>query len=105
MFCGLAPSGVYRRQSLMALTSASTIDDALAQYNNNLSWEGDVTKAANALEAIRFILVNRPNVIATNNRSINFESLAAEKIKLEDFTARAGSAVNRASFTRGRMLT
>ena len=67
----------------MALTSASTIDDALAQYNNNLSWEGDAAKAAAALEAVRFILVNRPNVIATNSRSINFESLAAEKIKLE----------------------
>ena len=88
----------------MALTSVSTIEDALAQYNNNLSWEGDASKAADALEAIRFILVNRPTVIATNNRSINFESLAAEKIELEQFVARAGSAVNRASFTRGRML-
>jgi len=89
----------------MALTGSSTIADALAQYNNNLSWEGSVTKAAAALEAIRFILVNRPAIVASNNRSVNFESLAAEKIKLEEYIAHAGSSVNRCTFTRGRMLT
>ena len=89
----------------MALTSASTIEDALAQYNDNLSWEGDSAKATLALEAVRFILANRPNVVTTSVQTINFESLAAEKIKLQDFTARAGSSVNRASFVRARMLT
>jgi len=89
----------------MTLSGSSTIADALAQYNNNLSWEGSVTKAAAALEAIRFILVNRPAIVASNNRSVNFESLAAEKIKLEEYIAHAGSSVNRCPFTRGRMLT
>lgn len=89
----------------MALTSSSTIDDALAQYNDNLSWEGSAVKAAGALEAVRFLLVNRPTMIASNNRNVNFESLAAEKIKLEEFIAHAGSGVNRCTFTRGRMLT
>ena len=88
----------------MALTSSSTITDALNQYNNNLAWEGDVTKAANALEAIRFLLVNRPTAIQTNNRNINFESLAEEKRKLEKYLHHAGANVDRSTFTRGRAL-
>ena len=89
----------------MALDSTSTLEDALADYNDNLSWEGDITKATAALAAIRWIFLNRPQIIATNNRSINFESLGAEKRRLEDFVAVSGSNVNRSSFTRGRMLT
>lgn len=88
----------------MALSSASTLDDALAQYNDNLSWQGDATKAAAALEAVRFLLVNRPTRIASNNRNVDFESLAEEKRKLEKYLAHASPAVSRSSFTRGRML-
>ena len=89
----------------MALTSASTIADAIGQYNNNLSWEGNITKATSALEAVRYILANRPKVIATGERNVNFDSLASEKEKLEIFVGRASSSVHRAAFTRGRMLT
>ena len=88
----------------MALTSSSTITDALNQYNDNLSWEGSVTKAQNALEAARYILANRPKVIATDVRNVNFESLQREQEKLEAFVGKFGSSVNRCSFTRGRML-
>ena len=88
----------------MALTSSSTITDAINQYNDNLSWEGSTTKAANALEAVRYLLVNRPSRIASNNRNIDFESLVEEKRKLEKFLGVLGSNVNRCSFTRGRML-
>jgi len=89
----------------MSLTSASTITDALDQYKNNLAWEGSVTKAQNALEAVRFILAVRPKVIATSDHNINFESLQQEKEKLEAVVSKLGSSVNRSSFTRGRMLT
>jgi len=89
----------------MSLTSASTIADALGQYNNNLSWEGDITRATNALEAVRYILANRPKMIASGERNVNYDSLVSEKEKLEDYVGRAGSVVNRATFTRGRMLT
>ena len=89
----------------MSLTSASTIADALNQYNNNLSWEGDITRAANALEAVRYILANRPKMIASEERNVNYDSLAQEKEKLEAYVARSSSAVGRAGFTRGRMLT
>lgn len=89
----------------MALTSSSTLTDALNQYNNNLSWEGNITKAAAALEAVRYILANRPNRISSGVRSIDYPELAAEKVRLEEFVARKSAAVNRVTFTRGRMLT
>ena len=89
----------------MSLSSSSTLNDALAQYNNNLSWEGDTAKATLALEAIRWILANRPKVIATNDRNINFESLAAEKQRLENYISSNSTNINRCTFTRGRMLT
>jgi len=88
----------------MALTSSSTVADALGQYNNNLSWEGDITAATAALAAVRWLLANRPKVIATNDRNIDFESLAAEKKTLEQFVSKFSTSVNRASFTRGHML-
>lgn len=88
----------------MSLTSASTLDDALGQYNDNLSWDGDITKAAAALEAVRWLLINRPRLIATNDRNINFESLYSERDKLEAFVNNFSSNVNRSSFTRGHML-
>lgn len=89
----------------MALDSTSTLDDALGQYNNNLDWDGDATKAANALAAVRWIIANRPRIIATNNRTINFDALADEKKRLEEFVSLHGTTVNRCSFVRGRMLT
>lgn len=89
----------------MSLSSSSTVADALAQYNDNLSWEGDITAATAALAAVRWLLANRPKIIATNDRNINFDSLAAEKDRLEKFVSKFGSSVNRSGFVRGRMLT
>lgn len=88
----------------MALTSASTIVDAIGQYNDNLSWEGNITKATSALEAVRYILANRPQRIASGERNINYESIENEKKLLESFVIRSGANVNRAPFIRGRML-
>jgi hypothetical protein len=89
----------------MSLTSSSTIDDALNQYNNNLLWEGDITKAQNALEAVRYILANRPKWIASGGRSVTYDALVTEKEKLMLFVSNSGTSVNRVTFTRGRMLT
>lgn len=88
----------------MSLTSSSNLDDALAQYNDNLAWDGNATKAALALEAVRWILVNRPKIIATNDRTVNFEALADEKKLLESFISAGQVNSSRCSFTRGRML-
>jgi hypothetical protein len=88
----------------MSLTSSSTLDDALAQYKNNLSWEGDPDKAALALEAVRFILVDRPNRIWNSARSVDYESLLEEKKRLEAYVKQLGTtaAAARAAFVRAR---
>lgn len=87
----------------MSLTSSSTLADALAQWNDNLSWEGNSLKISLAIEAARWLLVNRGRNLATMGRSINYDDIAAQLKRLEAH----GDAVrtsNRSTFTRGRMV-
>ena len=87
----------------MALTSTSTLSDALAQYNDNLSWDGDATKATAALEAIRWLLINRPQGTSRNGRTVNYAALEVEKAELEDYVNEFGANANRVGFTRAKM--
>jgi len=89
----------------MSLTSASTITEAIGQYNDNLLWEGDATKSRNCLEAIRFILANRAARMASDSESFDFESLKDQAQKIETYLAGSTTTVARTSFTQGRMLT
>ena len=89
----------------MSITSASTRAEVLAQYNNNLSWEGSAAKAQLALEAIRWLLVNRPQSSTHGQNTINYAILENEKTKLQEFVGEFGSSVNRVTFTRGVALT
>ena len=78
----------------MALTSASTIEDAENQYLDNLVWEGDITKAQDCLEAIRFLLVKRPvGSAAASGRAHTYDkdTLNQEKQRLEAFISRSGA--------------
>jgi hypothetical protein len=88
----------------MALTSSSSVTDALAQYNDNLSWEGDATKAAAALEAVRFLLVNRPQSVQREGVRLDYTLLEKELGRLEAFVNLAGStsAARRACFVRAK---
>ena len=90
----------------MALDSTSTLDNALAQYNDNLSWEGNATKAVAALEAVRWLLVNRPQSGAGGDKRMDFASLEKEKARLEAFVSAAGTTATsqRASFVRGKAI-
>ena len=87
----------------MALDSSSTLANALAQYNDNLSWEGDIAKARLALAAVRWLLVNREQTIADGGTQLNYSSLEQEKTALEQFVNSQRS--DRSSFTRGSALT
>ena len=88
----------------MALTSTSTVADALAQYNNNLNWEADATTAQNALEAVRFLLANRPAALASGlGQSINYAALEKTHEQLQARVA-GMSRTNQRSFTQGRPL-
>lgn len=72
----------------MALDSSSTYAVAVAQYLDNLSWDGDLTKARAALEAVRYLRLKRPTRSSANDgRSLDYESLATEQQRLEDFLA------------------
>ena len=88
----------------MSLTSSSTRQNAIDQYNDNLNWQGNASKAVLALEAVRWLLVNRPQDIRESNRSLSYESLMDEKRRLEEYVALHGSSIGRAPFTQGRML-
>ncbi len=85
----------------MALSASSTFETALAQYNDNLSWEGNIAKATLALEAIRFMEMNRTKSFTSGETRVDFESLTSQRKSLEQFVNAAGNS-NRSSFTRGR---
>jgi len=63
----------------------TTIAEALTQYNANLSWHASQASATLALEAIRFLLVNRPVSVGDQGGSMSNESLAAQAEKIERF--------------------
>jgi len=88
----------------MSLTSSSTISEALAQYNDNLLWEGDTTKAQNCLEAIRFILANRPSRWSSDSESMDYESLKEQEREIKNYLSISTNAISKTSFTQGRML-
>jgi len=88
----------------MALTSASTQAEALAQYNDNLAWDGNTTKAQNALEAVRWLLVNRAASQSIAGINLNYSDLQNEKKRLEDFVIATKTGGQRASFVRARAL-
>ncbi len=90
----------------MSLTSSSTRTQVLAQYNNNRAWDGNPTKAADALEAIRWLLVNRPSGMTQDGKGgVNYESLQAEAAKLEKYVGQFGASVNSASFVKARPIS
>ena len=97
------PSFFTERQSV-SLTSSSTKAEVLAQYNDNLAWEGSPTKAGLALEAVRWLLVNRPTSISTEGRALTWTFLQAEADRLTAYMSKHSTVVNRSTFTRGRML-
>ena len=88
----------------MALTSASAYTDAIAQYKDNLSWEGDVTKARAFREAVRFLMLDRATRSShADGSALDRESLRAE---LDAVTAYLNTSDTtnrpRASFVQGR---
>lgn len=69
----------------MTLSSSSTLTNALDQYNDNLSWEGDVAKAILALEALRYLRVNRPQATGRESVQISYIDLETEIAELKTF--------------------
>ena len=81
----------------MAITD---IPSALAQYTANLGWQSNQGSAELALEAVRYLLVNRMRRVGDQGAHFDYESLESEKKALEAFT---GATMNR-SFGRSRRV-
>lgn len=69
----------------MALTSASTFDDAYAQLNNNLDWPGYPARARLWLEAARWLLGNRPQFSMSQNSQVNWAPFTQEIERAHDY--------------------
>ena len=78
----------------MSITSASTVADVLAQYDNNLAWRDDKAKAVLCLEAIDWLLVHRPNAQSMGGRTLGYESLLELQKKIEARWGLAAPAAN-----------
>jgi hypothetical protein len=63
----------------------ATVTDALAQYNANLSWHTSQASAELALEAVRFLLVNRAQRMGDQGSTLDYESLKDQLNSLEKF--------------------
>lgn len=87
----------------MALTSASTLADALNQYKNNLRWWESAAKAAACLEAVMYLLACKPETIAAADQSVSFTSLERLREKLEPVVEATAGTRNRTSFVIGRV--
>lgn len=88
----------------MALDANSTIADAYAQLNANLRWHDDITKARNCLEAIDWLVVNRPQNQSSGPNIINYAALENLRTDIQAFVQAGISDEERSSFTEGRML-
>jgi hypothetical protein len=86
------------------ITSSSTFAEVKAQYNDNLDWDGDITKARLALAAVRWLLVNRPASGSEQGRNFQYEQLSAEKDRLTAFVDSKSTGRVRAAFISGRAL-
>ena len=86
----------------MALTSASDLDDALNQLNDNLNYEqGGLATAINYREALRWLKHNRPELKGDATAQLQFESIEEDLKQVAEFI-RARDTTNRARFTTGK---
>lgn len=88
----------------MALTSSSTYDDAVAQANDNLVWEGSPTAARAFVEAVRWLRLNRASRSMQSNTQLDFEQLDTSERRASAYLESVDSTATarRTSFARAR---
>ena len=72
----------------MALAS---ITAALTQWNANALWHESTTKAGLALEALRYLIVNRAQSSGHAGTNLNYEMLQEEVKKIEKYLGLTGA--------------
>jgi hypothetical protein len=65
----------------MALSSTSTLEDAVAQYRTNMTYDlqNSVAMCKAFIEACRFLLESRPNQVAQGTDSISIDPGAIQR--------------------------
>ena len=86
----------------MALTSSSTLADALNQYKNNLRYWESAATASNLLEAIMYLLACKPEVISAADQSVSFPKLEQLREELKPIVSATAETRARTSFVVGR---
>ena len=80
----------------MALAS---ITAALTQWNENALWHESTTKAGLALEALRYLIVNRAQSSGHAGTNLNYEMLQDEAKKIEKYLGLTGAVATAARTT------
>lgn len=88
----------------MALSSSSTVSDALDQMADNLRWRGDSSKCVLFLEAIEFLIIKQPASMAFANRSLTQRDLKDMREEVSTHLDAIGGSSRRTSFVQARPL-
>jgi len=80
----------------MALAS---ITAALTQWNENALWHESTVKANLALEALRYLIVNRAQSSGHAGTNLNYEMLQDEAKKIEKYLGLTGAVATAARTT------
>lgn len=86
----------------MAISSTT---EARTQLNANLDWETRLSAAPLALEAVRWLLFNRPQKSVLGQSEMSYESLQTMETRLASLvldSASSGASAQRRSFTQAR---
>lgn len=90
--------------AVMALTSSSTLSDALDQYKDNLRYWQSADTAANLLEAVMYLLACRPETLAAAEQSVTHSKLDELRTRLEPMVVNAVDTRETTTFVRMRGL-
>lgn len=83
----------------MALSSSSTRDDAIAQYQDNLRYWESSTKASNLVEACLYLLESDAASYSIAGRSVTRQNMQALMDKAMPY-AEVGASATRSRFVR-----
>lgn len=88
----------------MSITSTSTLAEVLADYNDSLNWEGNVTLARQNLAAVRWLMINRPTANNAYGQGFTFDisTLIQQEKALKSYIDTQSSS-GKSLFTRGRL--
>ena len=86
----------------MSLSSASSYDDAVNQFLDNLNYRTSNGAAVLAAEALDYIFIKRPRNSSSGIASMTWEDLKEIRKEIGDIV-KGSSTTNRSMFTRAKL--